>query len=188
MRLTADAHKQIHDAVVQAESKTRAHLAIAIVPVSDRYALYPLICGAAAALLAGASLALLRPEMSLRLATIAEVAVFAAVALALEPYVTRLLVVPRAVKRDKARALAHREFAARILAPAREGILIFASLGERHVELLATAGLHKAVGEDEWSRIVTRFSATAAEGRVADAAVEAARDCAVHLQTHFPKI
>ncbi|HTQ15307.1 MAG TPA: hypothetical protein VMH86_15660 [Rhizomicrobium sp.] len=186
MRLSLEDRQRIHAAVAAAESKTSAHLAVTIVPVSDRYALYPLLWGAATALLAGALLALLRPEISLRMAMIAEATIFAAVALALEPYAIRLFAVPRGVRREKARALAQREFAARILAPGHEGILVFASLAERHVELLATAGLHKAVGETEWRMIASRFSAAAAEGRIADAAIQAAQDCARHLTAHMP--
>jgi putative membrane protein len=186
MPLSHDDKQRIHTAVAQAEAKTRAHLAVTIVPASDRYALYPLLWGALAALLVGAGLALLRPELSIRLATIAEISTFAIFALVLGPFAVRLRVAPAAVKRDKARALAHREFAARILAPARDGILIFASLGERHAELLATHAVHVAVGDAAWADIVARFTAQAARGDVAGGAIAAVEACAAHLATHFP--
>lgn len=187
MKLSHDDRQHIHAAVAQAEAKTRAHLAVTIVPASDRYAPYPLLWGALAALLVGVVLALLRPELSLRLAIIAETSTFAVFALALEPFAMRLRAVPAAVKRDKTRALAQREFAARILAPSRDGILIFASLGERHAELLATHIVHVAVGDAAWADIVARFTAQAASGDVTGGAIAAVEACAAHLATHFPK-
>jgi putative membrane protein len=187
MRLGTEDRKQIHAAVVAAEAKTSAHLAVTIVPASDRYALYPLLWGAMGAFVLGCVLALVRPDLSLRMGFILEAAGFAVAALLLEPFTTRLLVVPRAVKRDKARALAHREFAARILGAHREGILIFASLGERHVELIATKAVHEAVGETAWGGITSRFAATAGRGQIAQAARDAIADCAGHLAQHFPR-
>jgi putative membrane protein len=186
MKLSHDDRERIHTAVAQAEAKTRAHLAVTIVPASDHYALYPLLWGALAALLTGAVLALVRPELSVRLATIVEISTFAVVALALGPFVVRLRAVPAVVKRDKTRALAQREFAARILSPARDGILIFASLGERHAELLATHAVHVAVGDAAWAEIVSRFTAQAARGDVAGGTIAAVEACAAHLATHFP--
>jgi putative membrane protein len=187
MRLGAEERRQIHGAIAAAEARTTAHLAVTIVPASDRYALYPLVWASAAVFLAGCGLALAKPELSLRMGFIVEAIVFVLVALALEPFATRLLAVPRGVKRDKARALAHREFAARILGSHRDGILIFASLGERHVELIATKAVHAAVGEAAWAEITTSFAAVASQGGIGEAAREAIAACADHLTKQFPR-
>jgi len=187
MRLGADHRKSIHDAVVAAEAKTSAHLAVTIVPASDRYALYPILWGAMAAFVLGCVLALFWPALSLRMGFIWEAGCFAVCAFALEPFAIRLHVVPQAVRRDKARLLAQREFAARILGTHREGVLIFASLGERHVELLATKAVHQAVGEDAWAAIAARFAALAGEGRIVEAARDAIAACAEPLARYFPR-
>jgi putative membrane protein len=187
MRLGAEDRKQIHGAIAAAEAKTTAHLAVTIVPASDRYALYPLLWAAMIAFLAGCALAFARPDLSLRLGFVVEAAAFAVAALLFEPFASRLFVVPRAVKRDKARALAHREFAARILGAHRDGILVFASMGERHVELIATRAVHEAVGEAAWADIAARFAAAAAQGRIVEAALGAVADCGGHLARHFPR-
>ena len=187
MRLGPEDRKQIHDAIAAAEAKTTAHLAVTIVPASDRYALYPLLWAAMIAFLVGCALAFARPDLSLRMGFIFEAGAFAAAALLFEPFASRLLIAPRAVKRDKARALAHREFAARILGAHRDGILVFASLGERHVEIIATRAVHDAVGEAEWADITARFAASAAQARIVDAALGAIADCGLHLARHFPR-
>ncbi|HEY2069034.1 MAG TPA: hypothetical protein VGG48_05725 [Rhizomicrobium sp.] len=187
MRLSHDQREAIHAKVREAEAKTSAHLAVTIVPVADRYALYPLLWGAMAAFLVGAGLALFKPELSLRLGLVFEAAAFVIGALILEPYALRLRVVPHGAKRMRASQLAHREFAARILGPGREGILVFAALGERHVEILATRHIHQAVGDAAWDDIAARFSASAGQGRLMEAAETAIADCAGHLATHFPR-
>ena len=186
-RLSHDERERIHAKLRAAEANTSAHLAATIVPLTDRYALYPLIGGAMAAILVGAGLALFRPELSLRLGLIFEIAAFVAASFALEPYALRLLAVPPALKRLRAGQFAHREFAARILGPGREGILIFAALGERHVEILATPKIHAAVGEAAWAEIAAGFAATAAKGRIVQAAEAAIDACAAHLTAHFPR-
>ncbi|HXL99087.1 MAG TPA: hypothetical protein VN932_04085, partial [Rhizomicrobium sp.] len=108
-------------------------------------------------------------------------------ALAFDWFALRLLLVPGHVKREHARALARREFAARILSPSSEGLLFFVSLGERYVELLATPKVHAAVGEAAWNAIVADFTAAAKAGRVTDGLVAGIEACAGHLAAHFPK-
>ncbi|HEY1629763.1 MAG TPA: hypothetical protein VGF56_00510 [Rhizomicrobium sp.] len=187
MRLGAEDRKAIHDAIAAVEARTSAHLAVTIVPASDRYALYPILWGAMAAFVLGCGLALFWPDLSLRMGFLAEAGCFAIAAFALEPFAMRLRVVPEAIKRDKARLLAQREFAARILGTHREGVLIFASLGERRVELLATKAVHAAVGEAQWSAIAGRFAAMAGEGRIGEAAQGAIAACAAPLARGFPR-
>jgi putative membrane protein len=189
MRLSQSDRARIHAALAQADAKTSAHFAAVIVPVADRYTLYPLLWGAMAAFLAGALLAIAKPALSLRFGVVIESIVFGAVAFALDWFPARLLAVPARVKRERASRMAHREFAARILASAthREGILFFVALGEHHVEILATREVHAKVGAEEWNAIVARFTKTAAQGRIADGVLVAIDDCAGHLATHFPQ-
>lgn len=180
-------HQRIHAARTAAEAKTHARFAAVIVPASDRYGLYPLVWGAMLALVAGAGLALFLPDLPVRRAILIEAGVLAVFALAFDWFVLRLLLVPGRVKREHAHALAHREFAARILSPSQDGLLFFVSLGERYVELLATPKVHAAVGEAAWNAIVAEFTATAKAGRVTDGIVAGIEACAGHLAAHFPK-
>jgi putative membrane protein len=187
MRLSHDDRAQIQSALTEAKAHTDAHLAAVIVPATDHYTLYPLLWGAMAAFLCGAALALLRPELSLRLGVVFEAAAFAAVAMGLDWYPIRLLAVPGRVKHERARAMSRREFAARILAPAHEGVLIFVATGERHVEILATQAIHARMGDAAWEAVVARFTQTAAPGRVVDATREAIAAIAAPLAQNFPK-
>jgi putative membrane protein len=187
VKLSEQERQRIHAAIAAAELRTQARFASVIVPASDRYMLYPPLLGAMVALMAGACVALARPELSLRMGVLIEAAIFAAFALAFDWFALRVLLVPRRVKHEHASNLAHREFAARILSPGDDGILFFLSLGEHHVEILATSNVHAKVGEAAWNAIVADFVASAKAGRVADGVISAIEACAEHLAAHFPK-
>ena len=189
MRLTSDDRARVQAALAAAQMRTHARFALMIVGVSDRYAMYPLAWAGMIALAVGAALALLWQGIGLRLGFLLEAAAFGATALALEWRPLRLALVPRQLKQMRARAMAHREFAAGILAAQdkKEGLLFFASLGERYVEIVASREVHARVGEEAWARIVSDFSARTKSGNLADAFIAAIDACAVHLETHFPK-
>jgi len=189
MNLSSEDRSRIHAATVKAEAETQARFAAVILPASDRYRHYPLVWGAALALMVGAGLALVEPHMPLRDGILIEGAIFAAFALVFDWFPLRLLLVPKIAKHQKARDFAHHEFATRILSPSdrRDGILLFVSLGERYVEILATRAIHTRVGDAAWDLLVAEFVAAAKADSVADGVVSAVEDCATHLSTHFPK-
>ena len=64
-QLSADEKGRILAAVAAAEARTQVHVAVSIVPASDRYLLYPLVWAAVAALVAGGVLAFARPHLAL---------------------------------------------------------------------------------------------------------------------------
>lgn len=186
--LSAEEQARLHAVVAAVERRTGARFALAVVPVSDRYLLYPLLWGAAAGVIASGILALLRPDLAIGTGLLVNVAVFAVLALVLDWLPLRLAVVPRRIKLHHARLLAHREFAARILASAehRNGVLFFASLGERYIEIIADRDIHAKVAAGTWERIVAEFAAAAKEGRLAQGFVAAAEACGAVLETHYP--
>jgi putative membrane protein len=175
MRLSPGDKSRIDAAVAAAEARVPVHIAVSIVPASDRYALYPLAWGAVATLLAGAIMAVAWPRLPLREAFVIEACVFIFFSLLFDWWPLRLMTIPRHVRGRHAQTLAHREFAARILASheRKGGMLFFVSLGERYAEILADRDTHARVGSDTWNRIVADYIASAKRGRIADGIVEA---------------
>ncbi|HEX3653601.1 MAG TPA: TPM domain-containing protein [Rhizomicrobium sp.] len=159
-----------------------------IVPVSDRYAMYPLAWAGMVALAAGAVLALFWQTIGLRLGFLLEAAAFGLTAMATEWRPLHLALVPKRLKQMRARSMAHREFGAGILAAhdKKEGLLFFAALAEHYVEIIASREVHARVGAETWSRIVNDFTTRAKSGNLADAFISAIEACAYHLETHFP--
>ena len=186
--LTAEEHQRIDAAVAAVERRSSAVFVLAVVPMSDRYALFPLVWGAVIALVATGVLAFLHPELGIAAGFFVDAALFAGLSVVLHGRPLRLLLVPKRVKHLHARQLAHREFAARILASAhrRNGVLFFVSLGERYVEVIADRDIHGRVAEGTWNKIVADFITAVRAGRLADGFIAAIEACGSVLETHYP--
>lgn len=180
MGLSVSDRQRVHAAVVAAEARVPIHIAVSVVRASDRYALFPLVWGAVLALAAGGILALAAPKTGLREAFAIEAAVFVVLSLLLDWWPLRRLLVPRHIARRHAQSLAHREFAARILASheRKSGVLLFVSLEERYAEILADREMHARAGQEAWDKILFDYMAAAKAGRIADGIIAAVNACA----------
>lgn len=180
MRLSSEDKARIQTALATAENRVPVHLSVSVVPASDRYALFPIVWGAGAALFAGGLMALVWPQLSLRESFVIEAGIFLVSSLLFDWWPLRMVIVPPHTRRRHAQAMARHEFAARILASheRRGGVLFFVSLGERYAEIIADRETHARVGEAAWQEIVGNYLAAAKQGRVADGIVTAINACA----------
>ncbi len=187
--LTQEERTRIHAAVAATERRTSAVFALVIVPVSDRYALFPAVWAAVLALLATGMAALLWPALGIRIGFVIDAAVFASLMLALDWLPLRVRIVPASVKHSQARRLAHREFAVRIVGAShhRNGVLFFVSLGERYVEVIADRNIHSRVASDTWDKLVADFVSAVKAGRLAQGFIAAVETCGDILETHYPE-
>lgn len=181
--LSKSDHELLRGKIADAEKRTGVHLALVVVPVSDRYFMYPLAYGALLALALGGLLALFWSQMSLRNAFVVEAITFAVFSVVFDWLPLRLLLVPRSIQRARARNLAHREYATRILTTHRGGLLLFVSLREHYVELLADRELHTRVGQPAWDRIVGDVTSGAKTRPLVECLLAAIATCADALQT-----
>jgi len=183
MRLDENDRHRIQQAVEAAESRTGTHIATVIVSAADRYALYPIVWAALIALLCGGAMALFARAMPLRESFGIEAALFVVLSLVFDWWPLRLRLVPRHIRHARASALAHHEFAARILADRGEkgGVLLFVSHGERYAEVIGDRKLHARVGSAGWNRIVDALVSAAKSGRLADGMVGAIDACAAEI-------
>jgi putative membrane protein len=180
---------RIRDAVAAVEARSSAEFVVVVAPASDGYALYPLVWASLAALLAGGVLAFLAPAWGARSIFAGQAALFVVLVLALEWRGLRRYLVPGRVKRAHASQLAKLQFAARVegRTAARTGLLLFVSLAERHVEIIADAGLHARAGAASWQTVIDGFSAAVARGRLVDGFLTAIAACGDLLATHAPR-
>lgn len=100
----------------------------------------------------------------------------------------RRAVTPRFLKRHRVRQAARHHFVASgaRLSDAEPHILIFASLHDRQVELVAHEAIHRAVGEGPWNAAVAAVTEGVKAGRAADGFVAAIEICGAALAAHFP--
>jgi putative membrane protein len=186
--LSRDERARLHAACEAAEKRTSARFELVTVPVSDRYALYPIVHGAVVGLTALGALALFWPELSLRMGFLAAAGAFAASSFLFEWLPLRLMLVPRHAKHWECWELAHRSFASRVLAQSdrKTGILLFVSLGERYVEVVTDRDVDLKVQQSTWDAIIKDFTAAAKQKRLADGLVAAVEACTKVLATHYP--
>jgi len=188
MKLTQEQRKNLQDACGAAETRTSAHLAVVTVPISDRYALYPLVYGGSATMLVFAGLALFWHALPLREAFFITAVIAGGVTFLLDWLPARLMAVPRHAKNWECWELAHRSFASRILAQTerKPGIVLFVSLGERYVEVVTDRDVDLRVPQSTWDAIIAEFLGHAKQGRVAAALLVAVESCTKVLEQHYP--
>ncbi len=185
--LGTEDYQRIDAAVTSVERRTAAEFAVVTTRVSDRYSLYPLVWAQFAALMVTGIAALVWPRLGIRAAVLIQVPVVIALWLLFHWLPIRLLLVPKRVKHAHARQLAQREFSARVVGGShRNRILLFVSLAERYVEIIADRGTHALAPEGTWDKIVGDFLATVKAGHVADGILAAIEACGVVLETHHP--
>ena len=167
---------------------TAADLYVVVTRVSDRYSLYPVAWAAIGAILLGGLVSLIRPDIASRIVIMIQLWFLAVTMLLLEWLPVRLSIVPKRVKHAHAWQLAHREFNAHVLAnpEQRHLILLFVSLGERYVEIVADHETHALAPAGAWNKIVDRFLKTVKAGRVADGVLAAIAACGALLKDHHP--
>jgi putative membrane protein len=101
----------------------------------------------------------------------------------------KMLLVPRSVKHTRASRLAHEQFYVQGLHHTRDrtGVLIFVSVAERYVEIIADKGINDTVALDEWDHLVRNFVSEVKMGRVAEGFVDAVGACGRVLAKHCPR-
>lgn len=101
----------------------------------------------------------------------------------------RMALVPRAVKRRRARRLAHTQFLDQGLhmTDGRTGILIFAAMAEHYVEIIADRGINDRVDPAVWNATIGDFTGQMRKGRTVDAFEGAIMACGGLLKAHAPR-
>lgn len=187
-KLTDENRKALQEAQEAAAQKTSARIAVVTVPISDHYALYPLVYAGAAAMIVFTALAVFWPHLPLRYGFAVTAAAAAAVSLLTHIMPLRLALVSRHAKNWECWELAHRAFASRILAQneRKTGICFFVSYAERYVEVVTDRDVDRHIPQSVWDEIIKDFLAEAKQGRVHEALPHAVEACAAVLAGHYP--
>lgn len=212
MKLSPADLAAIEAEVRQAEARTTGEIYCVVAEESSDYGETPLAWAAGVALL-GPALLLLggvhvkAPDLfggwsAAQVSQAAEAAVrdalIGAILLQAVLFVATLLIVslapvrrrltPGGFKRERVRRRAREQFLAKNLHLTRErtGVLIFVSMGERMVELVADEGIAAHVETHVWDRAIAAMTAELRRGRPAEGFAEAIRACGDVLAERFP--
>jgi len=99
-----------------------------------------------------------------------------------------LALVPKRLRHGKASRLAHAQFYEQGVQLTREhsGVLLFVSMAERYVEIVADKGIHEKIGAARWQEIVDGFTAKVAAGDVVAGFTGAIAACGEAMAQHYP--
>ena len=215
MTATSD-HDHIHDAIAEAEQGTSGEIFCVVARESGDYREVPLAWAGGVALLAPPLALFLgfSPEAlarglqalshngwvaahagSLEASVIAalvgyatlQAALFVIVLAAASITPVRRLMTPSSLKRSHVHVRALEQFAHRLHAIGdRTGVLIYASLAERRVEIVADEDIHAKVGEAAWDRAIAAALPEIRAGDHASGLAAAIKICGEVLAAHFP--
>jgi putative membrane protein len=188
--LTKDDEEKIRRAVAQAESRTHGEIVPMIVHASDHYVHLSVASGIAFAVMAFVIGLTLKPTLHPSWFLVFEVIGYLVGSLFMQiDGMKRLFLTGREME-AKVFDRALRTFYEHGLHKTRSstGILIFASLLERRVQLLADRGIHEKVGDAEWRKAADVLTRAMKEKRTGDGFCEAIAVCGDVLARHFPHV
>jgi putative membrane protein len=194
---------EVRAAVEAAEKRTTGEIAIAVTPESADYSFSELF----ASVIFGASVFAALVPFHTRITAFLDrifwhlppwyvpafygIVSFAAIALAFLfaniPALDRL-VIPRRIRSVSVyrRALRHFVESGVYATRERSGILIFVSIMEREVRILADSGISAHISQDEWDRIASSLADGISSKKIGEAFVHAVEGCGTLLEKHFP--
>ena len=186
--LSADEKQRIADAIRAAEAKTQGELVCVIAPASNDYRYLPLLWATLIALSVPALVWLSQAWWTQAEVYLAQVALFLLALLFLQWPPVKMRLIPRSAQRTHAARRAREQFYAQQLHQTRErtGLLLFVSVAERYVEILADEGINAKVAPGTWDILIKNFVAQLSGGRIAPGFLEAVAACAKILAEHCP--
>ena len=208
-------HQRVHDAILAAEQATSGEIFCVVAHESSPYRETPFAWAAAVALIApplvlsftGAGLlerllggaeqgwstasaggAINLTQVLLSYAVV-QAGLFVAAFLIVALPAARRLATPSRVKQSRVHARALEQFAHRAHATeAQTGVLIYASLAERRVQIIADEAIHKLAGAAAWDKAVAAALGPIGRGDTAGGLIEAIRICGQVLAEHRPAL
>jgi putative membrane protein len=128
-------------------------------------------------------------EMTVQRILLLQITVFLALLMILCVPRVRVALMPRRARRAVAHRVAMEQFTIRGIARTkdRSGVLIFVSLAERYVRIIADEGISARVPQSEWQAVVDALVVHMRGGRIGDGFITAIDICGSKLAEHFPR-
>lgn len=203
VKLNKESLKKIREAVRKAESKTSGEIATAVTKESYDYAIYELIFAVIAGFIYLLIIMMFYNPITAWLqsifwdysplyllmffgfSTFIVITIF--YFLGNLPFLDRIIV-SRKIRNKKVKERAIRHFMESGVANTRDrtGILIFISLLEKRVELIADSGINRKIDQIQWQHIVDNIVIGINEKKFVENLVNSIIECGEILKKHFP--
>ncbi len=187
--LNTDEIERIEQAVKKVEQESSAEFVTVIAQKSNRYAYIPHLWASLIALFIPG---LICWALNLYLGpyVLYEIQLLSFIFLSLLFRVERIKMhlIPKTVRRRRASRFAFQQFYEQRIYCTKErtGLLFFVSLAEKHVEIIADAGIYAKVPKEEIDAIIQGFIEAVKSGKIADGFTDAITQCGKMLKEHFP--
>jgi len=185
--ISAKNAERISAAITAAERTTSGEIVAVVADQSSRYQHIPFMWAALLALVIPWPL-IHFTWMPVQTIFLLQLLVFLGLlALSWHPRV-RMSLVPRSILNANTRRRASEQFLAQNLhtTEGRTGVLIFVSLAEQRVEIIADSGIDALVPKGTWQKIVDQLTADIGAGRAVEGFEEAIKQIGEQLAAHFP--
>ena len=186
--LTEADKAKVREAISAVERNTSGELVTVITAASDDYLYIPTLWAALMALVLPGVVLLGNMWIDYAWLYAAQVLAFFALTALFRIPAIKLRLVPKAIKRQRAGRVALEQFFLQNLHNTRErtGILIFVSMAENYVEIIADKGINDVVSKAVWEKAVADFVAAVKRKRYTEGFIAAITQCGEILQEHFP--
>ncbi|HSZ75484.1 MAG TPA: hypothetical protein VK779_11740 [Rhizomicrobium sp.] len=205
-------HQRITAAIAHAEKTTSGKIHCVLTREVSRYREVPLAWASAIALLAPPIALFLQPSLLTRFSNdwassqandvhrqiivaisgyaMCQIVLFLVVAVLLAIPAIRRLFTPGMLKRHRVHQATQHHFVSihHHASETRPHILIYASLDDRKVEIIASESIHRLVGDIAWKEMAAAVSAGMRSDKPADGFVNAVQIAGAALAKHFPPI
>jgi len=178
---------RILQAITRVERQTEGELVAVIAESSDGYRYIPTLWAAILALAAPLTLVWYQP-LSWHLLYSLQLLSFMTLLVLFQATPLKMQLIPRHVRRQRASRLAFEQFYRRGVHQTRHhsGLLIFVSVAEHYVEIIADQGIHQRVPDSHWQAIVDDFIAAVRRGDTTNGFLRCIDACGEQLAEHFP--
>jgi putative membrane protein len=186
--LTDGDRQRIAGAIRAVEARTSAELVAVVAHEAESYHYIPTLWAAVIALTVPPIMLLADPALPLGALSLIQLGTFIVLAALGWWQPVRMALVPKRIRTARATRLAREQFFVQRLheTAERTGVLIFVSIAERHVEIVADVGISKLVDKKVWQRAVDHFVGCVKAGRIAEGFIGAIEQCGGVLIGHFP--
>lgn len=187
-RITEQDRQNIRQAIADVELNTSGELVTVVTRASDGYLFIPVLWAALAALLVPFALWALEQSPGPELSYLLQVGVFVSLGMLFRWPPLKMWLIPKAIKQQRSARMAREQFFNLNLhqTSGRTGVLIFVSLAEHYVEIIADKGINDVVPANAWDQAVAKFVQKVKAGQLAAGFITVVNDCGDLLKQYFP--
>ncbi len=180
---------RISEAIAAAERRTSGEFVAVVAHESDHYLFFTALWAAIAALVVPGAMLATGSALDLIVIYAIQLAGFIAVGAMLLWPPLKIKFVPKAIRHAHAARAAHEQFHLLGIHRTRNhsGVLLYVSIAERYVQILADEGVHAHVGEARWQAVVDQFIAEVRAGRATDGFIAALTGISDAMAAHYPR-